>query len=183
MKNLKVIMSTLLFLVILTNGSVFAMYQAEVNPGEKSLCYSVQSLKGSIKSLTLESDFSLTDNLGLIGVYSFSDNYDFINLDLKLNMVDESDYNISFLGGYYFPLEDDQDSNAKLGILASTAVFKRLDLNGGLNVLLGKEEDYLGFEFGFDYRVTRHWYLEGGFRRFAGDKDNEGLSIGIRNYF
>lgn len=175
----KLIILIVLTIMIFTNVQFAeAIYQAEINPGEKSISYGVQVLDSDVVALTLEGDMTLTPTIGVVGLWTYDE---FVDLDVKIKMIDDYDFDMSGLIGYHIPL-DEREEKKKLGLLLSKELSEYMDLNAGASVLLGQETDYFGFEFGFDYMLTRELYAEFGYRKLAGS-DSEGLRIAIRNYF
>jgi len=163
------------------------MSQAEVDKGDSSLAYGVQVLDGEVRALNLETEFGISSNLGIEGIYTYigdeddNDNEnDILDINTKFNLVDKLDYDITAVLGYH---TDFEDGYPRIGILYSKSENKLLDLNLGIDVLLKKDKNYLGYMLGFDYRITENIYLEVGHRKFSGQEDTEGLNIGTRYYF
>ncbi|WP_027338960.1 hypothetical protein [Halonatronum saccharophilum] len=179
----RVIVSLVLFFIIISISTSEAMYKGEVNAGEKSIAFNLQSEAGDKRAFTLESDFSLSSTLAFLSLYHHSNNKEFLNLDLKFNMISDSEFDLSFLAGYQIDINNIDNKKPRIGLIASQSLSRHLKVNGGATVLLKETDDILGFEFGFNYMLTRNWSLEAGHRRLAGAKDAEGLVVGFRNYF
>ncbi|PRX32560.1 outer membrane protein with beta-barrel domain [Orenia metallireducens] len=189
MKTKNIIIMPLLifcFLASFNSSTVNAMSQAEVDKGDSSLAYGMQVLDGEIRALNLETEFGISTNFGIEGIYTYigddddENENDILDVNTKFNLIDNSDYDVSAVLGYH---TDFEDGYPRIGILYSKSENKLLDLNLGIDVLLKKDKSYLGYMLGFDYRLTDNIYLEVGHRKFSGQEDTEGLNIGTRYYF
>ncbi|WP_408955646.1 hypothetical protein [Natroniella sp. ANB-PHB2] len=180
MKRLNLVLGLVVFLLLAQVGVAWGLPQAEIRQGRNSIAYSVQRLDSEIKAMIFEGDFGLTPTLGLDTRFFYfgDDGDDLIDLNLKFKVVDDRDFNLTGLVGYQTNL-DGEGSN-QLGMLLSNDQSQYITLNAGVNILLDSE-DPLGYSVGFDYMLTRDWYLEAGFRGIAGSS-NHGLTIGLRNY-
>jgi hypothetical protein len=177
-------------MAVFNSGSANAMSQAEIGKGDSSLAYGIQVLDGEIRALNLETEFGLSSNFGIEGIYTYigeSDDQSIddekdnkLDINAKLNIVNELDYDVTAVVGYH---TDFEEGYPRIGVLYSKKENKLLDLNLGIDVLLKKDSNYLGYMLGFDYRLTENIYLEVGHRKFSGQEDTEGLNIGTRYYF
>ncbi|MCK8827007.1 porin family protein [Natroniella acetigena] len=178
MKRLNLVLGMVVLLLLAQVGVAWGLPQAEIRQGRNSIGYSIQRLDGEIKSMIFEGDFGLTPTLGLDTRYFyFEDGDDLIDLNLKVKIIDDRDFNLTGLVGRQFNSNDDK---TQVGMLLSQDQSQYITLNAGVNILLDSE-DSLGYSVGFDYMLTRAWYLEAGFRGIAGKSDH-GLTIGLRNY-
>ncbi|GAB6138143.1 outer membrane beta-barrel protein [Halanaerobaculum tunisiense] len=174
---------------LLTTTSAFALQQAKINRHDTSVAYGVQTLNGDLIALNLEGDIGLSSNLGLEGVYTHysegNNNNNVVDLNAKLSIIDNRDLDLSGIIGYHTKLENDHQGYPRVGIVVSKRETDNLGLNAGFNFLLGTggDENYVGYSLGFDYKLTRHTYLEIEHRRFAGQDKTEGLNVGMRYYF
>lgn len=183
MKKTNLVVLLIVILIMANTSLVGAMSQAEIDQGTTSLAYVMQVHEGKIKGLNLEGELGFSSNFGVetILTYANEDEY-YVDVNAKVGIVDDYDYNVSALVGYN---TDFEDGYPRIGILYSRRQTKYLDLNIGCDVLLenGNFPDYLGYMLGFDYSLTRNLYVEIGHRKFSGQKGTEGLGVGMKYYF
>ncbi|AGB42167.1 hypothetical protein Halha_2293 [Halobacteroides halobius DSM 5150] len=190
MKN-KVTVVILIMVVMLMNiGSASALQKAELDPYHPSVAYGVQTLNGNLIALNLETDIGLSSNFGVEGLFTHykdknKNNRNVLDLNAKLAIINKPDFNLSAIVGYHTKLQELNEGDPRVGLLISKKETDSLDLNVGFDFLLGTgpDENYLGYNLGFDYQLTRRTYLEIEHRRFSGQKRTEGLNVGMRYYF
>ncbi|SDC71857.1 MULTISPECIES: outer membrane beta-barrel protein [unclassified Candidatus Frackibacter] len=178
----KIVIFTLVMAFMLANTSMsWAIQQAEIRQGKDSIAYNVQKLNGEIKALNLEGDFGLTPTLGVSTNFSYlNDDDNILDINLKLKIVDEYDFNLTGLVGYHTRFNG--EGKNQIGMLFSKRQSEFVNLNAGFNVLLDQPHDSLGYEVGADYMLSNDWFLEFGFKKIAGEEDTGGLTFGLRNY-
>ncbi|MCK8816046.1 hypothetical protein MWH28_01540 [Natroniella sulfidigena] len=182
MKRVHLVLGMVVLLLLAQAGVAWGLPQAEIRQNRNSIGYSVQRLDGEIKAMIFEGDLGLTPTLGLDTRYFHfgDDGDDLLDLNLKVKIVDDRDFNLTGLLGYQVNFDD--DGNKQVGMLLSQDQSQYITLNAGVNVLLDSD-DSLGYSVGFDYMLTRDWYFEAGFRRVAGRSNSrDGLTFGLRNY-
>ncbi|GAB6100018.1 hypothetical protein JCM16358_18970 [Halanaerocella petrolearia] len=186
MKKRFAVLVLVLGLIIANTNFVSALQQAEVNPYDTSIAYGAQTLNGELISLNLEGDMGISSNIGIEGMYTYykdsGDNKNIFDLNAKIGVVDKQDFDLSAIVGYHIKLDGDDDS-PRVGFLVSKAETSELDLNAGVDFLLGAQDNYIGYTLGFDYKLTEKVYLEVEHRRFTGQAKTEGLNVGMRYYF
>lgn len=186
MKNKVNFIMLVLVLTILVNVSyVNAISQAEIIPGDVSLAYGVQVLDGQIRALNLEGELGISANFGIEGIYTYADKQpnsknNKLDINAKFNITKHANYDVTALVGYHIGFDQ---NNPRIGVIYSKKENKYLDLNIGLDFLLERNEHYIGYLLGLDYMLTNNIYIEMGHRKFSGQKNTEGLNLGVRYYF
>ena len=186
MKHFKIVLTFIVALILLNTSIVGAMAQAEVEKEQFSLGYGIQVLDSDIKALNLESAYGFSPNFGLDTLYTYKDSdVHYFDFNFKMNLVENSRYDVSALLGYHTEYSNSDFSNdaPRIGVLYSRPESEYLDFNFGLDFLLKEEDNYVGYTFGFDYRLTRSLYLEVAHRKISGQEGTEGLNISLRHYF
>ena len=176
-------------LLLVTTSGAAALQQAEVSRGLSSLAYGIQTLNGELIALNLHSDIGFSQNFGLEGMLTYynqdaqTDEW-IADVNAKLNFVQETDTNVTGLVGIHTQVDNGFDSVwPRVGVLVSQSQTSSLDFNTGIDFLLEKDSNYIGYMLGFDYMLTRNLHMEVEHRRFSGQSKTEGLNIAFRQYF
>ncbi|MGM0368956.1 MAG: outer membrane beta-barrel protein [Bacillota bacterium] len=186
MKQFKFILVFIIALVLINTNLVAAMAQAEIDKGQFSLGYGMQTLERDIRALNLESGYGFSPNFGLDTSYTYKEgDSHYLDLNFKMSIVENPDYDLSAVVGYHteYNKSDFTNEAPRLGVLYSKAENQYLDLNFGLDFLLKSQKDYLGYTFGFDYMLTNDLSVEVAHRKTSGQEDTEGLNVSLRHYF
>ncbi len=173
-------------MVILNAGLAAALQEGEVNYPGPSIFYGVQTLNGDLMAVNFGGEVGFSSNFGLEGMVTYyQEKEDNLVLDLnsKLAIVHDQDVSVSALAGIHTQPKNFSQIYPRVGVLVSKHETSALDMNAGIDFLLRKPSDYIGYMLGFDYGLTRHIHIEVEHRRFSGQAKTEGLNVGMRYHF
>jgi len=186
MRKLKFILVFIIALFLINTNLVAAMAQAEIDKGQFSLGYGMQTLERDIRALNLETGYGFSPNFGLDTSYTYKEgDSHYLDLNFKMSIVEKSNYDLSAVVGYHTAYNQSNVTNEapRLGVLYSKSENQYLDLNFGLDFLLKSQKNYLGYAFGFDYLLTDSLAVEIAHRKSSGQQGTEGLNVSLRHYF
>ncbi|MCK8824164.1 hypothetical protein [Fuchsiella alkaliacetigena] len=179
MKKYSLVVVLMLVTLLITTNLAYGMQTARVSTGEGALTYSVQ-LADETEALSLAGDFGLSDTIGLNGIFTYTENVNYLDLNAKLKFIEDYDLSLAGLVGVHRNF-DDSSFERQLGMVITHRLSQFINLNGAVITQLGVEDNSVGIELGIDYEVFSNTELQAGYRRLAGQEGTDGIMLGLRS--